>query len=244
MRVCYEDEGNMPFSYFNTNGQLVGMDIELVEILGKDFNTSIEFVPVPGSQNLSSYFNSGYCDMGIGNGLAPQLSEVQDYSIPYIDYTLAFLVKDYRRHDFNDFKLLSRQDLTLAITAGPYYQNLLHTLLPRADLLIIDSYDTFFDHYSDMADALFTVAEKGAAWSLLYPAYSVAIPFGDKIKFPIAFPVPLGEESLADLLKNWISLKQKDGTINGLYDYWILGKQPAHHTPRWSIIRDVLHWVD
>jgi ABC-type amino acid transport substrate-binding protein len=244
MRICYDDEGNMPFSYFNTKGQLVGLDIELLEILGEDFDTRIEFVPIPGGQDLSLYFNSGYCDMGIGNGLAPQLSMVQDYSIPYLDYTLAFLVKDFRRHEFNNLKLLRQEDLILAIGSDPYYQHLLHDLLPRANLLAIDSYDTFFDHYSDKADGLVTLAEKGAAWSLLYPEYTVATPFGDKIKFPVAFPVPLGEESLADLLKNWITLKQKDGTINDLYDYWILGMQPTHHTPRWSIVRDVLHWVD
>jgi ABC-type amino acid transport substrate-binding protein len=72
----------------------------------------------------------------------------------------------------------------------------------------------------------------------------VATPFGDRIKFPVAFPVPLGEESLADLLKNWITMKQKDGTIAGLYNYWILGLEPEVHEPRWSIIRNVLHWVD
>lgn len=244
MRVCYDEDNNMPFSYFNTAGQLVGLDIELIEILGADFGTRIELVPSSGS-DLSSYFNSGYCDMGIGRGLVPRLSTVQDYSVPYLDYTLALLVKDYRRHEFKTLKQLNQgQGLILAIGADPYYQTLLHNLLPRAEILSIDSNESFIEHYNTVADALVTLAEKGSAWSLLYPEYAVATPFGDKVKFPVAFPVPLGEESLADLLKNWITLKQDDGTITDLYNYWILGQQKKPHIPRWSVVRNVLHWVD
>ena len=39
-------------------------------------------------------------------------------------------------------------------------------------------------------------------------------------------------------------LKRRDNTIDGLYDYWILGRDAENQEPRWSIIRDVLHWVD
>ena len=243
LRVCYQEDNNMPFSYFNTNGQFVGFDIELLEILGADFNVRIELVPSSGP-DLSTYFREGYCDMGTGQPLTPELSMIQDYSLTYIDYTLALLIKDYRRHQFNDLGSLQQEDLEIAIFNTPYYQRMIHDLLPRAELILIDSYSSYFEHYSNRADALVTVAEMGSAWTLLYPEYGVATPFGDTIKIPVAFPVPLGEESMADLLKNWINLKQKDGTISNLYNYWILGQQQKSHLPRWSIIRDVLHWVD
>jgi ABC-type amino acid transport substrate-binding protein len=181
--------------------------------------------------------------MGTGQPLTPELSMIQDYSLTYIDYTLALLVKDYRRHQFNDLEYLQQQDLEIAIFNTPYYQRMIYELLPRAELILIDSYSSYFEHYGDEADALAIVAEMGSSWTLLYPEYAVATPFGGNIKIPVAFPVPLGEESMADLLKNWINLKQKDGTINKLYNYWILGQQEKNHLPRWSIIRDVLHWV-
>ncbi len=110
-------------------------------------------------------------------------------------------------------------------------------------MLLVDSYTSYIEHYSDRADALVTVAEQGAAWSMPHPEFAVATPFGKGIKIPVAFPVPLSEESLTDLLKVWINLKQKDGTISGLYDYWILGHKQKEDELRWSVIRDVLHWV-
>jgi hypothetical protein len=39
-------------------------------------------------------------------------------------------------------------------------------------------------------------------------------------------------------------LKRSDGSLDKIYDYWILGKGTEVKEPRWSVIRDVLEWVD
>ena len=46
-----------------------------------------------------------------------------------------------------------------------------------------------------------------------------------------------------DFINLWIELKQEDKTIPSLYDYWILGKNAVPTPPRWSVVRNVLHWV-
>jgi hypothetical protein len=48
----------------------------------------------------------------------------------------------------------------------------------------------------------------------------------------------------AYFLNLWIELKRRDGTIDALYGHWILGKQVGKREPRWSIMRNVLGWVD
>jgi hypothetical protein len=45
-------------------------------------------------------------------------------------------------------------------------------------------------------------------------------------------------------MTRWIELKKGDGTLAALYDYWIMGTNAEPRKPRWSIARDVLHWVD
>jgi proton glutamate symport protein len=45
-------------------------------------------------------------------------------------------------------------------------------------------------------------------------------------------------------INTWIELKRRDGTIDALYRHWILGKQTGKRQPRWSIMRNVLHWMD
>jgi len=40
-----------------------------------------------------------------------------------------------------------------------------------------------------------------------------------------------------------LSVQKSAGTVQALYDKWILGKGVVNHSPRWSIVKDVLHWV-
>jgi hypothetical protein len=87
-------------------------------------------------------------------------------------------------------------------------------------------------------------AEAGSAWSLLYPAYTVAIPQPDVLTAPSAYPLPRGDRELADFINIWLELKKRDRTIQSLYDHWILGKNAVPPQPRWSIMRNVLHWVE
>ena len=42
----------------------------------------------------------------------------------------------------------------------------------------------------------------------------------------------------------FIEMTKRDGTIDRLYDHWILGEGAQPTDPRWSVIRDVLHWVE
>jgi ABC-type amino acid transport substrate-binding protein len=61
---------------------------------------------------------------------------------------------------------------------------------------------------------------------------------------PLAYPVAHRDEEWANFLNLWIEMKKRDGTIETLYRHWILGQDAAASKPRWSVLRDVLHWVD
>ena len=52
------------------------------------------------------------------------------------------------------------------------------------------------------------------------------------------------DQELVDYVNVLIDLKKSDGTLKKLYDYWVQGRFAANKQPRWSVIRNVLHWVD
>jgi hypothetical protein len=60
----------------------------------------------------------------------------------------------------------------------------------------------------------------------------------------VAFAVAHTDNELRVLLNTWILLKREDQTITHLRRYWILGRDERPRAPRWSIVRDVLHWVE
>ena len=61
---------------------------------------------------------------------------------------------------------------------------------------------------------------------------------------PLAYVVGEGDERLRLFLNTWIDIMLRDGTVAELQDYWVYGKSAQPRRPRWSIIRNVLGWVD
>ena len=131
----------------------------------------------------------------------------------------------------------------LGIINAPYYVSKAKEYLPQAELVLVDSPRQFFTGKSEDFDGLVYSAEAGSAWTLLYPAFSVVVPQPDVLAVPLRYGMPRGERDLADFVNTWIELKTKDQTIRVLYDYWILGQTGVERSPRWSVIRDVLHLV-
>jgi ABC-type amino acid transport substrate-binding protein len=76
----------------------------------------------------------------------------------------------------------------------------------------------------------------------LYPEYSVAIPHSAVIKAPLAYAMARNDPEMLLFINSWIDLKKKNKTTDKLYDYWILDKDAKEKQPRWSVMRDVLHW--
>ena len=93
-------------------------------------------------------------------------------------------------------------------------------------------------------DAVIYSAEGGSAWTLIYPDFAVVVPQPLASKVPIGYPLPFNDPAWTRYVSEWINLKQKNGTIDALFDHWINGAGAAVQEPRWSVIRNVLHWVD
>jgi Na+/H+-dicarboxylate symporter/ABC-type amino acid transport substrate-binding protein len=244
IRVGYFRD-QLPFSFFNASGRLVGFDVEMAHALAKDLKVDLEFVPVE-RDTFGELLDRGYCDIVMSSvAVTPERAQQVSFSRPYLNLTVALVVKDHRLDDFNTRdKLRALKSIRIGSLNVPYYLEKVHRYLPQAQIVPLKSIEEFFKNEEEDCDALLISAEAGSAWTLIYPAYSVAIPRPDVITGPAAYAVAKGDKELCDFVNNWIVLKKQDRTITRLYDYWILGKAATHKKPRWSVIRNVLHWVD
>jgi Na+/H+-dicarboxylate symporter len=245
IRVGYV-EGNPPFQFFNGADKLVGFDSAMTQNLAGELGVDLEFVPAKRGR-LAFALNQGRCDLIMsGIVVTPERAEQMALSTPYLDMTLAFVVRDHQRSDFESREAIQSLDSPriAVFESVPYFVAVARELAPNAELVPIQSPKEFFEDDGTRFDALEYTAEMGAAYSLLNPEFSVAIPHPDIVKIPVAYAMALGDPTLLSFIDAWVDLKQKDGTIQRHYDYWILGQDAAPPTPRWSVIRDVLHWVD
>ena len=92
-------------------------------------------------------------------------------------------------------------------------------------------------------EAVALPAERGSVLTLLNPRWAVVVPQPGVIKIPLAFPLARHDRAWATIVDTWVEMKKRDGTFESLYNHWILGKATVTKRPRWSVIRDVLHWV-
>jgi ABC-type amino acid transport substrate-binding protein len=106
------------------------------------------------------------------------------------------------------------------------------------------TFETFLSADEGEYDAMIFGGEILSSYSLLNPNFGVVVPKPSFPSVPAAFMVPIGEPEWRDALDSWVILKRTDGTVQKLYDYWVQGKDAEIHEPRWSVIRNVLHWVD
>jgi Na+/H+-dicarboxylate symporter/ABC-type amino acid transport substrate-binding protein len=234
----------MPFAFNNRAGKLVGFDIEMAHRLAQDMKVGVEFVALE-RRDAALAVNGGHVDLIMSSvALTLERADEMTMSAPYMNETFAFIVKDYRREEFSSRASVKRQSrLKLGIVNAPYYVAKAREYLPQAELVLMDSPREFFARNSDDLDGLVYSAEAGSAWTLMYPAFSIAVPQPDVLAVPLAYGVPRGDRELADFVNTWLDLKSKDQTIRALYDYWILGRPSVERSPRWSIIRNVLHLV-
>ena len=243
IRVGYLDDIR-PFSFFNGEGKLVGLDVEMAHILASSLGVSLEFVPVDRTHPFQQ-LNERYCDIVMsGIVVTPERAEAASLSTPYMEETFAFVVQDHRRSEFSSRE--ARQKLKapkLAILDVPYLISFVREHLPKAQLVTVNSAEEFFESKGKTLDGFVYSAERGSAWSLLYPEYTVVVPT-PPIALPVSYAMARGDRELVDYVNALVELKKGDGTVKKLYNYWVLGQFATDRQPRWSVIRDVLHWVE
>jgi ABC-type amino acid transport substrate-binding protein len=235
----------LPFAFVNAAGEAVGFDLEMARVLAESMGADLEIVRLDSSDHLER-LSDGTCDILMsGLILTPSKPRHARYSRPYLDQTLAFLTLDHRRRDFSSRKILQRQrGLKIGVAeALADWAPRVTGYLTEAGVRVVPSPRAFTKGEVELDAVLFT-AEAGSAWTLLYPSYAVAIPQPDVVRVPMAYAMPKGDEEFATFIDAWIEMVTRDGTVDRLYGHWILGEGAVDPSPRWSVVRDVLGWVE
>jgi Na+/H+-dicarboxylate symporter/ABC-type amino acid transport substrate-binding protein len=236
---------NLPYSYFNRDGDLVGLDIDLALELGRDLELPLQFVPLT-IDCRDQPLDPSVCDLLIsGVPITPNTLQYHNFSVPYLHETAALMVRDHRRAEFKTMAgFTARKDIAIAMPARSLIIERWRAAYPNLGFVTYDGITTQALGELGEADAILTTAERGSVWCLIHPEYSIVIPEDLGIGVPLAVSVAGASPVLLSRINSWIHMQQSLGTTQRLYDYWILGQNTDISGPRWSVIRNVLHWVD
>lgn len=237
----------LPFVFLNRENKLVGFDVEMAHHLARDLGVKVEFVEIEALAALPQLLAAGRVDLAMtGTPVTPERAGEMLFSEPYMDETFAFVVKDHLRDRFSSWgNIRELGSFSVAMPNLPYYVDQIKRRAPTLKVDLVETLNVIENGLKQATlDATVLPAERGSVLTLLYPKYTVVVPEPDTVKVPLAYPVARRDQEWAQFVNTWIELKRRDGTIDALYGHWILGKHAVKREPRWSVIRDVLHWVE
>ncbi len=182
LRVGYVSD-SLPFAYERQNGDLVGLEVDLVQMIANDLGLGLDLVEIK-REDIAKYLANGQIDISIGGLFAtPNRTLKYQLSEPYMDASLSLVVRDHRRREFGDWDELQQlKGLKLALLNNPFYVQRAAETLPDAVVKVIDSPRILLGAPEGEYDAMLYSAEAGSAWTLLYPGFLVVVPI--LVSFP------------------------------------------------------------
>jgi len=235
-------DDQMPWSFRNGRGEVVGFEADLAHALAVDLGLKLELVPV-GRDAREEALGSGVCDLAAGR-IAPTRAMAMQFSRPVAEEPWAFLVPDHERELFTSVdRARSHEGLRVAVMRVPEWVARVKAVLPRAEVVPVDTILDFVSAPPGRLDAMYTGYARATAYSLLHPRLAAVVPSPGLGGVPLALAVPAGEEDLLQLVNAWLEQVRASGLLEAKLDYWARGKGArAEEGPRWSIGRDILGW--
>jgi hypothetical protein len=126
------------------------------------------------------------------------------------------------------------------MSVDPVLHPLWTRLFPNAEISMVPDYRTAPD-FSKVDAAVWTL-EQAAAFARSHPGITAVVPQGLSNPFLLSYMMPPGSEVMVHFVNYWLELRRADGMRTREANYWILGRPRAVAAPRWSVLRDVLHW--
>ncbi len=247
IRVCYALE-DYPAAFFNQEGALVGFDIELAHRFAKDLDLQLELMPFGNMNEAMELLNSSRCDIIMSmTPIDPSIIGRVIMTHPVLTSSVGLMVPDHHRREFRTWKDIHKmENIRVASYDIADGMRITRRLLPNATIVPIPNNEDLHKILASGGagiDAVVSLAELSAVWTLLYPQFSLVSPT-PVLFVDVGYAVARGEVDLANYFNAWLAGAKNQGIIDALYRYWMLGQVDKTKPPRWSVIRDVLHWVD
>lgn len=103
---------NLPWSYFNIRGELVGFDVEMAHRLANELDVTLEFIPTgrTAQEKVRQLMHDEFDVLMSGVPSTPDAFSVIRFSRPYIDVHAAIAVRDHDRRRFDTLEEINRQE--------------------------------------------------------------------------------------------------------------------------------------
>jgi len=232
----------MPFTFYNTDSALVGMGIDLAHQLANDLDVSIEFVPIERGTLIKGmrkdYYDIVMSDIFISTKYAQEL----ELSKTYMTVSLALVTKKEDERFDNYIAATSVDSFSICYFDRKEVAQEYAAAFDNAKIYPIHKLSEFFNQSAEDSihyDTYLTSAERASILTILFPGYKVVNPLPYHINNALVFPISKSN-IWKKYIDNWIEFRTKDGTIDRIYEQWILGHEYKKEQPSWNVLDNVI----
>ncbi len=233
-----------PYSYLNQQGELCGYDIAYAYQLAKDLDCTLELIPIR-FEDLLHQLEIGEFDVAMASVIMDEERiKTMEFTAFYKEEDFVLVALTAHRARFLDLRALEKNASLRLVTYGsliiPARRH-----FPLASIEIMNNNDPLLEPLlQGKVDGALWTRVQASAWCGSHVDF-VPLDYGGALgKCFFAYPVKLGASTWASFLNHWLVLKSQDGFQDAMVRYWIEGEKGKNLEPRWSILRNILHWVD
>ena len=244
LKVGYKTQA-APFCFYNIDEGVIGYDISFAYELAYDLGASLEFVPMNYDrvdQELNSYqYDIAMSALSINEKRLKSISFTNIYFSPKI----VLVVDQKMRNSFKTLQAIQENHkIQIAVLKGSSYEAVAKEFFPDNTIVYLDDYEAFSS--LDKLTALLWEEQEAIAWILRHRNFRVIVPKPSMGTDSLAYGIRQDSTRFLHYINRWMELKAGEGFTKKQTELWVKGKTEiaAPPEPRWSIVRDVLHWVD
>jgi polar amino acid transport system substrate-binding protein len=210
-----------PLNVKNKNGDLIGYEVDLVEILADSMGVKAKLVVLPFPELLPA-LQKGEIDMIVsGMAITPERNTKVAFVGPYVLTGKSILTKSSTLAAAQEVTDIDMESVTITALAGSTSQEFAELVFEKAKIQTTTNYDEAIKLVmEDQADAMVADIEICQITTMRFPDAGLAT-LSDALTIePVGIALPPGDPLLINLVENYLSAIEMVGLLEELHAQW------------------------
>lgn len=209
-----------PFSFYDSDGNLTGFDVDISKALASELGFDLEIVTIEWDGILAGLLAGKYEAIIGSMAITPQRQKKVSFSNPY--YISGAQIFIHEKNTSSIKKIDNLLGLNVGVVLGETYEQFLRTKYPQINVITYKStVDIFQDMKNKRLDAFFTDRLVG-----MYQIKKAGMPFvtaGDLL-YQEEMGIPVSNPVILNNINNALSSIRSKGVLDSLRRYWFESK--------------------
>jgi polar amino acid transport system substrate-binding protein len=210
-----------PFNMTTKDGQIVGMEIDLAQLIAGSMNVKLTLKTIPFNDLLPA-LEAGQVDMVLSSMTITPVRNLKFAFVgPYFVSGKSILTKQKNAESMNEISKINNPDYTLTALKGSTSQVFAEKVFPKAKLVLVEDYDRAVAMLrEDKAQAM--VADMPICQLTAYRYRDAGLmTLKNPLSWePIGMAIQANDLLMLNWLQNFLHTIEKDGTMGRLVDRW------------------------